>query len=1116
MTTNPAAAKREPLLQRLRRGRDALFDDSIDRHVVAAFIMVAISVFGAVAAFRGALAEQKSIALERRLALGQLEDISFRQQFLAEVLVRIGMKNVERALKEESFDLRQAYKAFSGEREQSTNWLDWHAAELMAQRNASRRFSAYLRDLVSKDMTVEQEVATASASQLRRLGILATVTKEKNVEPALTFEQLDKAIATAHEVGPRLAFIVLMFVFGLVCMTLAELNLGPPRTWWLLTAAGTVVALAAIVALLVVDPASILVVAALTAFLGGAAILAARNGLFAIRHDVGHTPHPEAPEPARVSFAHLAGHSTHDTWSRTIVLLITVSVFISAVFGWAYSLALKHTGEFALEAQKERAELVNRRTRLGAVAMGGAIDSSITLLTMRIRCATATQLHTLAIDRVIDFDANQLDQARKYRCDALKEMTKENPELVNTLDGNDLADSASSPAKRILDMVHDRENGPATLFARSDGLSEISAGWGKRASRLLAVLTVLAIALYLFGQAYTMGATVAGRWLVGTGSALLALSIAVGLYAWATPVAAAPEKLPENCTKAAGEAAQSHHADLSDPHHTVDYAAQKYAEGVAAQNAAAAAPGNAERSKSDHEAALAYSCAIAARPGFIPAFQNYQRVISRMDNPQRGDNYSSLNSRTKLDELRDAQLRELNAFVQTGMLRPSTLLGNFAFDSIVVALANNRPEALDEARLVLRHLTGEDTWWQRFYLQTFRPELWSDEEPSEEALDRLNLGLSQLATGDEKEMKAAEVTYDKALKEGKGSSSDLLASALTDLEILSAYCRNLHQDTSTCSSMKAAIDHVRPRLAANLASKDVPAQRPAVRDFTASITPYAAAWQARFDGYDPKRDRLTVAWFRDDSATPGSPLDPAAWQVRRALPDLYTVFSPANADTFPAADQSGLIKHTQTFIDASGQCLAPGRYTVELFLNGAAVDSLTTTIWQPELRSFRSRDLDLVWCIPTNWEPWSGDTTKHPWFEDRPMRGFVENTAGETSKFGGAIMSFYAPASMNLEKRRAYFLRRALRILLRKDQHDDKGNLQSSWTQDKEDHLAADIVSFEDLTDADCSNGKPLGVMAYRFLVSRSDKNIVHLALVDGHNPLKDVCTILKSVTNYF
>ncbi|MBP6012413.1 MAG: hypothetical protein KBA31_09315 [Alphaproteobacteria bacterium] len=1115
MTTDAAAKEstgpRVPRLARLRSVLAPLLDDRLDLHVIAAFIMVAISIFGAVAAFRVALAEHRSVALERRLALGQLQDISYRQQLLAEVLVGIGMKNVERTLKNEAVDLRQAYKAFRSAHDPSSNWLEWHAAELMAQRNASRRFSTYMRDLVSKDLSVEQEVATGSAAELRRLGILATVEKERNVEPALKFEQLDKAIAAAHEVGPQLAFIVLLFVLGLVCLTLAELNLGPPRLWWILTASGTLIAIGAAVAMLIIDPQSIWAMLPLTVLLVVAAVLAARNGLFLRERAPGHAPHPEAPEPGRVSFAHLTGHTTHDTWSRRIVLLITVSVFVSAAFAWLYSVSLKHTGEFALEAQKERAELVNRRTRLGAVTMGGAFDSSIDFLSKRVRCATATQLHALAADGMVDFSPAQLDAERKRRCDSLKQTTDNNPQMVETLDDHDLADSASSPAKRMSDNILDRKGGPATLFARSDGFAEISAGWGKRAARLLAVLTVLAIALYLFGQAYTMGETTAGRWLIGSGVVLLTASVAFGGYAWLSPVAASPDALPEGCL----EAKDDHHHTLDDPHHIVEFAAIKYAEGVAEQNLASTSEADSSaRSRADHAAAIAYACAIAARPGFIPAYKNYQRVISRMDNPQRNEDYSSLNSRTKLSTLREAQLNELRSFVNAGMLRPRNLLANFAFDSTVLALADAKPDALSEAHLTASQITGNATWWQRLYIQTFRPELWSDEEPSTDAVDWLNLGLLQLASGDQDELDQAEATYAKALRNGEGISPALRASALTDIEILKSYCTNLHKEIRVCSDINAAIERIRPTIAAGRPADALAARDVGVTDFVASISPHAVTWQARFDGLDPKRDRLTIAWFRDDSPAPGAAVDPNAWELRRALADQFQTF--AKPEDFPAPDNTGLTKQSDVFVDDTGACLTPGRYVAELFLNGTLRTSQVATIEGSELRAYKSRDLDLTWCIPTAWQPWSGKTTGHPWFEDRPMRGFVINAGSDTPKLGGVIMTFYAPATLSEDKRRAYFLRRAIRILLRKDQRDDKGNASSSWSQEAEDRLARNVNRFEDFTERDCRANTPLGSMTYRFLTNRSDKNMVHIAIVDGRLPAKDACTILGSVTNYF
>lgn len=1091
----------------------------LDRHLVAAMIMVAISVFGAVAAYRVALAEQRSVALERRLALGQLQDISSRQQLLAEVLVRIGLTNMQNSLRNEAADLRRAYKAFADNDGGASTWLEWHAAELMAHRNTLRRFTTQLRDLEDKKLNVEQELATRSAQELRRLGFYAVVNlepaKDGVVEPILSFPQLEHAIERAHEVGPALAFCVLLFVLGLVCLTLAELGLGPPSLWGWLVSSGTLIAISSTFAVLVIDPASWSAILLLSIVVIVAAFLAIRSGMLLTSHKKGHTPHPEAPEPARVSFAHLAGHSSHDNWSRTIVLLITGAVFMSAVFGWLYSVSLKHAGEYGLHAQEMRAELVNQRARLGAVTMGGVFDASASFLVARIRCAASTQLGQMASDGVVRIDRAEVEKDRETRCAELERQEKKNEGLVDILDTNDLADSSDYPAQRLQDQILDRKGGPEQVFALSDGFAEVSAGWFNRASLLLAVLTILAITLYLFGQAYTMGETTAGRWLIGSGIALLCVSLGVGLYAWVRPVIVMPEgALPQACK----EEGDDHHPVTEDEHHLIEYAARKYAEGVARQNfATTSAAGSKEQAEADAQSAAAFGCAILVRPAFIPAFQKYQRTISRMNSPQRDESYTSLNSKTKLSDLHDLQLRELRAFVKAGMLRPLHQLGNLAFDSTVLALTDKRPDALDDARTVLGMITGEATWWQKLYVEWMRPELWTEEPPSKSAVDWLNLGLSQLASGDAEQLAAAETTYDKALKPEMGWTPGLLASALTDLEILQAYCGNLHDARTSCVEVDNAIERIRPRIASGAGQGDLPtASKARAYGFEASVSAYSVEWQARIDGFDPKTDRLTVAWFRDDRLGMGQTADTSQWQLRRAIPDLFDIYHPDSSDSLPAADTNGVTRHVTNLPRAEGWCMSSGRYVAELFLNGVKVASSDVILATHDLHLYRSRELDIAWCIPKTWGYWSGNSAKHPWIADKPVRGFVDGGPDEKPKFGGAVMTFYAPPGMPDAQRRDYFLHRAIQVLLRKGQKNAKGEDQSSWSLAVENQLARNAIPVDNLSAADCRGDTGFGEPVYRVVQNVSDKNIVHIAVVDGKQPGKVTCAVLKSLTSYF
>lgn len=136
---------------------------------------------------------------------------------------------------------------------------------------------------------------------------------------------------------------------------------------------------------------------------------------------------------------------------------------------------------------------------------------------------------------------------------------------------------------------------------------------------------------------------------------------------------------------------------------------------------------------------------------------------------------------------------------------------------------------------------------------------------------------------------------------------------------------------------------------------------------------------------------------------------------------------------------------------------------------------------------------------------------------DKPVRGFMLTDGSKHSRaFRGAVMTFYAPPSMTEDKRRDYFLRRAVQILLRKG-GGGMGTEPSSWTQESEDHLVGNALPLDKVKNGGaCQSNAGLKHPVYRFFPNGSDKNIVHIGIVDGGIPAKDVCVILGSLRNYF
>lgn len=1094
-----------------------------DRQLLIVLIMVTISVLGAVTAYRAGLAEQRSILLERRLAHGQMLDIGFREQWLAEILVRIGYSNSMDGLTIDAVDQSQTYKALTVVPAGLQDLLQWRVTEAYLMRRAFRPFMDFLRDTSSQYKTIEEELAALSAEDLRRQGFLATADKGDAPRPAALFPSLQHDIANAHNDSAALTFSVLLFVFGLVCLTLAEMDLGPPLVWAALTSLGVLVAAATAIAVLRVDPGAAWLILPALIVVALATWIATRRGFF--RKPKGHdyTPNtPEAPEPGRVSLSHLSGHKGHDALSRSIILFITAAVFASALFGWLYSISLTHAGHDALEAQAKKTEFVNLSSRLSASAMGGAFDSAISVMVARTKCSSAAQLAAIAKDDDIGVKAAQAAIERDAACNERDKVEENNGYIVDQIDSQALVDSAENPVRHMKDIVMNRPNGPDVTLALSDGLAELSAEWNNRAALLLAVLTILAIALYLFGQAYSMGETPAGLWLIRSGATLLVLSGGLGLVVWIRPlVDVSLASLPAECrgsSTAAPAANKSGPVDAEaqdEGHRLVELAALKYAEGVAQKNLSDVSPaGSSQQAKADAAAAENLTCAIRARPGFAQAYHVYQTVVRDSNSPQRNEQgYLSLYSRASLGELVALRRKELGAFVRSGMLRPHWLLGNFAYSDTMLALSKGDPSALAEARTTLDMLTGTAPWWRTLQVQWFKPALWSEEPPSSNGVDWFNLALSQLVTGDAGQMEQAERTYDRALGAPHDWTPGLLASALTGVDIVRSLCRNLHHDRKTCARIGSVLDRVAPRIANGADAASIPGDSPAsVRDFNAEATASTFSWHLRLSNFDEKRDRLSVAWYRDETS-PDTSSGPDHWPVRRALAAAFDMYYPGGTNKLPKADGDGLIRRDVSYLDTARDCVAPGKYEAEVYLNGRHVSSQEVTVAPHGLRYLRSRELNLDWCMSSSWQPLEDAKGKRPaWLSSLPAHAFTDTRSPSGRSLAGAIMTFIAPASMNETKRQSYFLRQAVQVLLRKGDT----TLPASWSQEIEDNAVSRAVPLSDLTAPDCQGAGPLGRPAYELFTDPSNENLIHVGIVDGRTAAKDACTILKSLTTYY
>jgi hypothetical protein len=191
---------------------------------------------------------------------------------------------------------------------------------------------------------------------------------------------------------------------------------------------------------------------------------------------------------------------------------------------------------------------------------------------------------------------------------------------------------------------------------------------------------------------------------------------------------------------------------------------------------------------------------------------------------------------------------------------------------------------------------------------------------------------------------------------------------------------------------------------------------------------------------------------------------------------------------------------------AANYCLDAGRYAAELFLNGTLVGSASVDVDTLPLSVIRSRELDLIGCVPATWERYGGKSQE--WRPDTPARTFVLKSDGRTS-FGSIIATYFAPGGLPESLRSDYFLRRTVRLLFKKDRSD------TQWSQDAEDRLIAGAVDV-DRIGADCESDQTIGGVLYRLIRDPADENVIHVAMVNANGPANRACPVLKSLTNYF
>jgi hypothetical protein len=190
---------------------------------------------------------------------------------------------------------------------------------------------------------------------------------------------------------------------------------------------------------------------------------------------------------------------TTGDFSRAAVLLIALSVFGSALCGLGYSYAVSTSGEAAHKALQNVAEMHDRSSRLHAVinhvmVMAANIDEH------QARAAVARENFGEAPDKITP---DLFPQAQSKAFDSIVNNKKEKFLRADLADPKLGTDGDLWFPEKLKAKPLAKKNWWESL-ARWDLASQRSLAWHAKAQILLGILTVLAMAIYLFARAHSL------------------------------------------------------------------------------------------------------------------------------------------------------------------------------------------------------------------------------------------------------------------------------------------------------------------------------------------------------------------------------------------------------------------------------------------------------------------------------------------------------------------------------------------------------------------------------------------------------------------------------------
>lgn len=470
----------------------------------------------------------------------------------------------------------------------------------------------------------------------------------------------------------------------------------------------------------------------------------------------------------------------------------------------------------------------------------------------------------------------------------------------------------------------DSQVGPDRDEALQDAANEERNLWSAKATDYVAIITVIAVALYLLGLSLTLHLGVR-RVLAGVG-----LILVVAGSVWAMTVQLRPVPHPS------------------------ERAAEEFARGRAALSLAYLQHDNSGY----QDAYKHYSESIRLRPTFARAYLERSAADFLIGSPQHSD-FVSVTTRDSLVRT----VADLEKARSLGLVS-KRVLNNLAANYFLLGLKDARPDYYRRAIGFLDQALKLDPGDPLLHYNR-GISLLVDNRFAEARLEyqrAVDLSIYE-RTGAERAGPASPSP--KATPKPGSGPRQLSGDAYSEEQLVGGSVTPLELVAQTRPELAERVREIKEIVVGGIAlqGRAPGAARRPVTGVHVDIFPATLQWVAAIPDLDPA-DVISVQWYQLDSAKRGWAIVP---EVSGILPRCVQGVS----FQCLARNSQGQYFVTSHYLELSSRCLTDGTYRVELYINGRLVGSqqqaTATTFSLDSLQAAYLSDLGLALCRPTGW-----------------------------------------------------------------------------------------------------------------------------------------------------